>query len=156
MNSDLGRLYDHLEWADKVMLAALDKAKSQDERASKLIAHIIAAEHIWLTRIQSLPVGQTTAWANLTLSECHALSAQIISGYRALIESTPEENLNDLVTYRNLQGMEFQTPLRDILLHVALHGAYHRGQIAASLRNSGFEPPSTDFIIFSRQSHSNP
>ncbi len=151
MNSDLGRLFAHLEWADRAMLAALDEVESQDERTPKLIAHIIAAEHIWLTRIRSQPIGQTTAWAKLTLSECQALSAQIVSGYRALIESTPEQHLNELVIYRNLQGIEFQTPLRDILLHVALHGAYHRGQIAASLRNSGFEPPSTDFIIFSRQ-----
>ncbi|WP_375379994.1 DinB family protein [Geothrix oryzae] len=154
MNSDLARLYDHLEWADKAMLAALGQAESHDEKAHKLIAHIISAEHIWLTRIQSQPIGQTTAWDNLTLPECQALSAQIISDYRTLIESTSEQHLNELVTYRNLQGIEFQTPLRDILLHVALHGAYHRGQIAASLRNSGLEPPSTDFILFSRHNNS--
>ncbi len=153
MVTDLGRLYEHLEWADNAVLTALEDAKSQGEGVLKLIAHIIAVEQIWLTRIQSQPVGQTTPWANLTLSECQILSAQNISGYRAVIESTSEPRLNELVTYRNSQGIEFHTPLRDILLHVALHGAYHRGQIAASLRISGLEPPSTDFIIFSRQNH---
>src|SRR5512133_2140824 len=121
MDSSLSRIYEHLEWADNAMLTALDEAESQNEKAHKLIAHIIAAEHIWLTRIQSQPNEQTTAWNNLGLSGCRALSAKIISGYRTLIESATEHHLNDLVTYRNLQGIEFQTPLRDILLHVALH-----------------------------------
>lgn len=156
MHSDLGRLYAHLEWADQAMLAALDEARGPNEAAHKLLAHIIAAERIWLDRIQSRPAGPTAAWADLTLPECRAQSAQIMTGYRALIESTPEEHLDDLVSYRNLQGMAFQTPLRDILLHVALHGAYHRGQIAAALRHSGFNPPGTDFILFSRQTGSKP
>lgn len=151
MDSNLARLYDHLEWADQAMLAALAEAEDSNEAALALLAHIVSAEHIWLCRIQSRPLGQPTAWAHLSLSECRALSAEVVSGYRTLIQSTPESALHAPITYRNLQGVEFQTPLMEILLHVAIHGAYHRGQIAAVLRHSGFEPPSTDFILFSRQ-----
>jgi uncharacterized damage-inducible protein DinB len=35
---------------------------------------------------------------------------------------------------------------------VALHGAYHRGQIAAALRGAGAVPEPTDFIAFARGS----
>ncbi|MBI1751510.1 MAG: DinB family protein [Acidobacteria bacterium] len=152
MDSNLTRLYDHLAWADQAMLAALDEAGDPNEEARALLAHIVSAEHIWLCRIQSRPLGRTTAWSHLSLSECRALSAEVVSGYRTLIQSTPESALNASITYRSLQGAEFQTPLREILLHVAIHGAYHRGQMAAVLRRSGLEPASTDFILFSRQS----
>jgi uncharacterized damage-inducible protein DinB len=37
-----------------------------------------------------------------------------------------------------------------VLLHVVSHGAYHRGQIASDLRNSGGEPVLTDFIHWVR------
>jgi uncharacterized damage-inducible protein DinB len=38
-----------------------------------------------------------------------------------------------------------------VLTHVVLHGAYHRGQIAADLRAAGLEPPYTDFIEAARR-----
>ena len=39
----------------------------------------------------------------------------------------------------------------DIVTHVALHGAYHRGQIAWVLRHGAGEPVSTDFITMVRE-----
>jgi uncharacterized damage-inducible protein DinB len=52
--------------------------------------------------------------------------------------------------------MEFQTPIKDLLMHVALHGSYHRGQIAQALRLAGGEPVNTDFITFVRESEKKP
>jgi uncharacterized damage-inducible protein DinB len=37
-----------------------------------------------------------------------------------------------------------------MLVHVALHGQYHRGQVALLLRASGFEPATTDYIAWTR------
>jgi len=42
--------------------------------------------------------------------------------------------------------------VQDILTHVLLHSAYHRGQIASQVRSSGEQPPYTDFIHAARQS----
>jgi len=41
--------------------------------------------------------------------------------------------------------------VRDILLHVAMHGQYHRGQINQLLRGAGLEPISVDYIVFVRE-----
>ncbi len=54
------------------------------------------------------------------------------------------------IVYRNTAGKEFTTALEDILLHVFLHGAYHRGQIAALVREGGDEPKPTDYIQWVR------
>jgi uncharacterized damage-inducible protein DinB len=36
----------------------------------------------------------------------------------------------------------------ECLLQLALHTAYHRGQVATRLRERGSEPPLTDFIAW--------
>jgi len=46
--------------------------------------------------------------------------------------------------------MAFRSRVEDILLHVVLHGCYHRGQVAIALREAGAEPSATDFIAFVR------
>ena len=52
----------------------------------------------------------------------------------------------------NKYGRErFRSSLHDILMHVIMHSAYHRGQIAADMRASGAEPVYTDFIHAVRQ-----
>ena len=41
--------------------------------------------------------------------------------------------------------------MEDILTHVVLHSAYHRGQIASQMRAGGAPPAYTDFIHAARQ-----
>jgi len=156
MNAPLDRLFQHVAWADQETLRALEQASGPHPDAYKRLAHLLAAEHIWLSRIQSENSGGFPVWSALSAAECRDLSAHTLAGYRALLESTSEDQLLALVSYRNAKGIEFQTPLVDILLHVALHGAYHRGQIASALRQAGLEPTNTDFITFSRLGPLNP
>jgi len=153
MNPQLDRLFQHMAWADESVLASLDQSTSPNQDATRLFSHLLAAEHIWLARIQGQPATLTSAWPTLSVAECRELAFRTLTGYRTPVAATSEDQLQSPVSYRNLQGAEFQTPLGDILLHVALHGAYHRGQIAASLRQAGIQPDSTDFILFSRLGH---
>ena len=48
-------------------------------------------------------------------------------------------------------GERFESTLGDSLQHGVLHGAYHRGQIAADVRAAGGEPAYTDFIHAARE-----
>jgi len=54
------------------------------------------------------------------------------------------------IAYKNSAGDQFTSTIEDILTHVTMHGAYHRGQIAASIRASGDTPTATDYIAFIR------
>jgi uncharacterized damage-inducible protein DinB len=153
--SCLDRLFRHLAWADQEILAALDQPPPI-EPALKLFAHIVAAEQIWLSRIHSQDSRGLTPWSPLSIPECRELSARAAAAYRELISAQSEQGLDELVTYRTTKGDEFRTPLGDILLHIALHGSYHRGQIASILRSQGRSVPATDFVIFSRQIDADP
>ena len=62
-----------------------------------------------------------------------------------------EQKLSTILDYRMSNGTPMRSPLGDILLHVALHGTYHRGQIASRLRAQDLPVPSTDYILYSLQ-----
>jgi uncharacterized damage-inducible protein DinB len=55
------------------------------------------------------------------------------------------------VIYKNTKGESWTNRRQDILMHVIMHSAYHRGQIATDIRGAGFAPPYTDFIHGVRQ-----
>jgi uncharacterized damage-inducible protein DinB len=149
MDTSLQRLFDHLRWADARVQASLTDAVNPPPHTLTLLAHVVAAEHLWLSRIRGQK-PDVAVWPELSLAQCLELATRNADEFSALVESLDEIGLDSAVTYRNSAGIEFTSSLRDILLHVALHGAYHRGQIAAAIRAGGDTPASTDYIAFVR------
>jgi len=92
-------------------------------------------------------------WPELALAECATLVAENRLQYEKFFDGLAEADLEHTVKYRNSKGVEFHTPIKDLLTHVVLHGAYHRGQIAAAIRAAGREPVNTDFIAFVREGY---
>jgi uncharacterized damage-inducible protein DinB len=62
-------------------------------------------------------------------------------------------DLSQTVTYKNTKGEEWSSSIGDVLTHVLMHSAYHRGQIASHMREQGHTPAYTDFIHAVRQRH---
>ena len=145
----LRRLVDHLEWADKRVLASLRDARNPSPPVFSLYGHVLGAEHTWLRRIAG-EVPTVAIWPSLSLDECDTVAQQNFESLSQIVRSLSASDLVRSITYRNSAGAEFTTGLEDILLHVALHGSYHRGQIAALLRSSGDEPVNTDYIQWVR------
>ncbi|MEO5579257.1 MAG: DinB family protein [Gemmatimonadaceae bacterium] len=150
MTTHLNRMFDHLEWADARVLASLRRSTAPPAESLNVYAHIIAAEHVWLARISGLQ-QRVTIWPELSLDEGADLAKRNIQGFRMVLRDKSAERLEEPITYRNSAGLEFTSTLDDILLHVALHGMYHRGQIATALRKSGSVPIPTDYIAFVRE-----
>jgi uncharacterized damage-inducible protein DinB len=145
----LARLYAHLRWADERALRALRAAPAPEPHATELYAHMVAAEHVWLARVRGEP-ARVSVWPAPDLDAMARLAAETHAALDALVSAADDAALAREVAYVNSAGEAFRSRLDDILLHVALHGAYHRGQIAASLRRSGAEPIATDYIAFAR------
>ena len=104
--------------------------------ALPLLSHLLAAEHVWLVRLERRTASRSV-WPTLTLSECEALAAENAAGYAGFLDRRSEGDLTEVVQYKNTKGLEFATPVIDILTHVVIHGAYHRGQIAKALAERG-------------------
>ena len=144
------RIFEHMRWADNRTLTSLQSLSEPPEQAVDLYAHVLTAEHVWLARIQHRkPVYEV--WQSLSLHECAQLSNENYDGYSTLLSHSDDVRLEAPVRYTNTSGREFQTALRDILLHVTHHGMYHRGQVALLVRAAGGTPLPTDLIVYVRE-----
>lgn len=141
-------LFYYDNWANSRVIGSLNGA--QDSKALAPFAHLLLSEQIWLFRL----IGRDTSTINksqeLSLADCENLSDELNQTFDSYLDSVPDADLEPLVTYKNSKGAEFQTSIRDILTHVVLHSAYHRGQVAKILREEGHTPADTDYITFTR------
>jgi uncharacterized damage-inducible protein DinB len=147
----LARLTAHLAWADRLVLESLGQAPDADRSCLELLAHVLGAEHVWLARLALKP-AEVAVWPALTLEECIRLAERNRVELTAYVTRLTPEDLERPIAYTNSAGQQFTSTVEDILLHVCLHGAYHRGQIARGLRGGGQVPAPTDYIAFTRGS----
>jgi uncharacterized damage-inducible protein DinB len=149
MVDHLGKLFRHLTWADERTLEALRAAGGPPPKALEVYSHVLAAEHLWLARLRQVP-SRYPVWPVLTLEECTALGEELQAEYAEFLSRLDRASLTGEVAYTNSAGASFRSSIEDILLHVALHCAYHRGQVAQLLRQGGATPQPTDYIAFVR------
>jgi uncharacterized damage-inducible protein DinB len=149
VDRQLGKLLDHLEWADKRVLESLRAMSYLDQRALDLYAHVLGTEHTWLSRIlERAPTEKI--WPDLTLERAATLAAENAVALRGILNSRSGDELQRKVAYTNSAGTPFESTVEDMLLQVVLHGCYHRGQVSMVVRGAGGEPSPTDYIAFVR------
>ena len=149
---DFRTLLDYDDWANREMIAALEAGSTS--RAISLMAHIIAAEVLWISRIRS-EKAPLAVWPDLTIEQCRAHAAELPERWRSVLDDFAGEKLATNIGYSNSQGEAFDCTVEQIMMHVVIHSGYHRGQIASELRASGIAPAYTDFIHAVRQGYVN-
>ncbi len=146
---DYLRQFAYDEWANAQVLEAMRSAGA-DERSLTLLSHILSAERLWLERLQQQPQG-APVWPKRSLEDCASEVREVGRLWREYLAQSTGSDLGGVVSYKNSKGEPFTGAVADILSHVILHSAYHRGQIASHMRNSGKTPAYTDFIHAVRQ-----
>jgi len=144
----LESLFSHMWWAHDALFTELRRVPP-DAETLRLFAHVIAAEHLWLSRIDATK-ARVAVWPTLSLDEIAGLEAENRARFRELLQRR-DDTRQQRVRYRNSAGNEFDNNVGEILAHVALHGHYHRGQVARVMRAEGREPVYTDYIGFVRK-----
>ncbi|MEH7085782.1 DinB family protein [Neobacillus drentensis] len=143
-------MFEHLHWSNQRILETLQNTESENEQINRLFSHILLAEQVWLTRLKGSDSSNLPIWAEVSLKACAEMANRNNQYFKKFLSSLTDPALEQIVTYRNSKGIEFNNSVRDILTHVALHGQYHRGQINQLLRANGSEPVILDYIIFKR------
>jgi uncharacterized damage-inducible protein DinB len=146
----LRRLFAYDAWANREVLTGLKANPRPAERPLQLLAHILSAERLWLERIrnqpQSLPV-----WADFTTEQCDERITELAQLWHECLCQLSPAGLSHKVAYKNSKGEPWTSTVEDVLTHVLLHSAYHRGQIASQVRAGGEQPAYTDYIHAVRQ-----
>jgi uncharacterized damage-inducible protein DinB len=147
----LRRLFDYDYWGIQEALRSVETASGPRERVLKIAGHIIGAQQLWLGRIEASGASPGVLWPVVSLDGARSAAEDLHRRWSDFLSSLTQEKLDSELVYRNTQGVEFRTPLRDALMQLVVHGAYHRGQIAAVVRDAGGKPAATDYIVYVRQ-----
>ena len=150
----LRRQFAYDEWANREVLKAIRSAGGENQPANKrslqLMSHIMAAERLWLDRLKQKPQS-VPVWPEPDLAQCEAQAAELGGLWLAFLDLITAGDVSQSITYKNTKGEEWTSTIVDVLTHVVLHSAYHRGQIATHMRANGQTPAYTDFIHGVRQ-----
>lgn len=146
---DFERLFTYdLDANRKVLEMIRKQPAAMPDDVMKLFSHILAAQEIWNSRIQQRP-QELGVWERL---DPEAMALRLEKNYTdSMALSAEKDRMAESVPYATTRGDAYQNSRSDILSHVLMHSMYHRGQIARSLRENGFEPPETNYIFYVRE-----
>jgi uncharacterized damage-inducible protein DinB len=146
------KLFDYDRVANEIIVKALkDKSIATDHKAFKLMAHLLAAQQVWLTRLLGKPAQSLTLWPQeTTWAELRAQLEALPQEWIAYLEEAAD--FEATVSYPNQSGDHtFTNSVLDGLTQVINHGTHHRAQIGQLLKAEGMEKlPPTDYIAYVR------
>ncbi len=128
--------------------------KSSFASLNKTLLHTWDAESAWWQRIHNTNpiVMPSQHYVNASMKDIYNGLIQQSEQWQAWASKQTEDDLSQIIPYKNLKGDSFQQPLFEIAFHVINHATYHRGQLVTILRGLDVTSiPSTDFIGFCRE-----
>ena len=155
----LHMLMRYKAWANELTFAAAAKLPEGELTAPRKIVfgnllrtlnHVYAMDEVWRAHLEGRPHGYNTRNPDAcpllpALREAQrAMDAWFVDYAGSLEEPRQEE----VVSFRFIGGGPGAMTRRDILLHVANHGTYHRGNVASMMYQAGTPPPTTDLPVF--------
>lgn len=141
-------IYRYNEWANERVLDCIRAQNIRDERIYSWFAHSLVAQLFWLNRILLKPAPEYKLWGTYDLGQLIDLNREANRGWKEFVQSG--RSFDSILHYTNNAGDKFSNQISMIMIHVVNHGTYHRGQIAARIRELGYEPVNTDFIMWDR------
>ena len=123
----ISRLIAHMAWADQLALESLERATEPTPDTLELLAHVLGAEHTWISRLLGRPV-EFAVWPTLSKGECARLLERNRRELTDYVTARAEHGLGEEVTYVNSAGRQFTSRADDILLQIFTHGPITAGR----------------------------
>ena len=94
------REYRYSTWANREILTALGRLEVPPPRARVWMAHIIAAETLWIDRITGAATG-IPVWPEWTPEECVPNLQAVNARWKAFLSEATLERLESVLFYTN-------------------------------------------------------
>lgn len=147
----LQELFRYNDWANRRVVVALKDGGT--DRARRILAHLLTTEREYFERLYGKDSTGFDFWPDLSIAECGDLAKAVSARYEQLLSGFEEEGLDLTARYRTSAGERCSNTFRELLTHVLLHSSIHRGNIILNIRESGAEPPKTDYIVYLRETN---
>ena len=146
MKAYFKQIFEHEHWANLKVLESMICASETPQRAIEIFSHTIAAQRIWLDRIN----GDKTELKVWEVFETEIMLELLEINYSDIIKIIDNQDFEQLIAYQNSGGQHFTSTINQILTHLALHASYHRGQLVLLLKGHVDILPTTDYIFYVR------
>lgn len=148
---------DYSAWASQRLLDAAanlspDELKRDFQTADKTVldtlAHVFAADRIWLARVKGEPRATFLDPEDRDLAVLQSEWPALHERWKLWMSDLGDAGSN--ISYKDTRGNAYTQPVWQIVLHLVNHGTHHRGQVAGFLRSMGKTPPPLDLIAYYR------
>jgi uncharacterized damage-inducible protein DinB len=113
------------------------------------LVHLAWAEWLWVKRWQNTsPQVRVTPGEFPTVESVRAYLEDVEQGQTRIFEGENPDIRTVRIRYTNLKKQVWEYSLEEMVQHVVMHSAYHRGQLATLLRQLNVIPPTTDYLIY--------
>jgi len=150
------RLIDVKRWADNGLYKAVERSFDRLSKEDSLLMlrvldHIHTVDTIFQAHLQGLR-HHFTAPRSETMPELQALTQgarDVDNWYASYVRGLAEDDFEQVLNFVFTSGKPARMTRGEIILHVCLHGTYHRGNAGAVLQLKGLTPSRdaiTDFL----------
>src|SRR5215469_10735455 len=150
------QLIDIKRWADcglySVLNQSLDRLTAEDSHIMlRILDHIHTVDRIFQSHLQGLPHA-FKAPRSETMPEFKALAKsakEVDNWYASYVAGLRGDDFDRPIDFVFTSGKQARLTRGQILLHVCLHGTYHRGNAGVILQLRGIQPSKdsiTDFL----------
>jgi uncharacterized damage-inducible protein DinB len=157
---DIKMLFAYNAWATNRVFESLARLPEdlyrKDLKASHggihgTMVHLVGAEKLWLSRWVGKPEMTLLQAAEIsTLSALKEIWEDVASRMARFAARLDDQKASSQFEYATTEGKRNTSGYWQAFQHLVNHSTYHRGQIAALMRQMGAEPVSTDLISFYR------
>jgi uncharacterized damage-inducible protein DinB len=150
------QLIDIKRWADRGLYEAVGQNSDRLSKVDtflmlRVLDHIHTVDRIFQHHLQRLP-HNFTAPRSETMPELQVLAdgmREVDDWYVAYVRGLTEDDFDQVLDFVFTSGKPARMTRGEIILHVCLHGTYHRGNAGALLQLRGLTPSRdaiTDFL----------
>ena len=143
-------------WANHLLLDVMRQTPSLPEPKLAVYQHLLRAEQAWLLRLTGEDPSTTPIWETPSLPDSQKLLGVTTDTMAAYFQALDAAQLDGTFSYRDSKGTEYTNSVADALMHLLLHSARHRGEVAAALGDAGADVPAIDFIAYLRAGEPQP
>jgi uncharacterized damage-inducible protein DinB len=143
------QLFNYDRYANQLIAETIVKADNPG-KSSQLMAHLLAAQKIWLKRCKGEATMGGVLWPDWGTDIFEQLIDDNHRAWINFLDYLDQDDFNKVISYKNLKGDDFENKLSDVLAHLINHGTHHRAQVGQYLKLAGVELPNTDYIFYIR------
>ncbi len=131
------QLFAFDRWANDQLVVALNQMDEPSEELRAIAWHLFAAIENWSSRIDGMTPTVDLEWDAHSVEEITALSGRAHAHITDILDRINQTALRAKFESKNDAGKRFVQRVDEVLLHLALHGAEHRGQCWLLIRHEG-------------------